>query len=111
MTNWVESKAQVRPRLSVRGARPRRTGGRASRSRQGVSLADQDRPMSNEEGWVPADEHERTRGHDDEYEDITDDEHQHTHHLDEDRHSRHIDDEREIKSDRGRDERRLVADE
>lgn len=39
--------------------------------------------MSNDEGWIPADEHERAREHDqvndDEYEDITDDERHHTH--------------------------------
>ncbi|KAI5805034.1 Eisosome component PIL1-domain-containing protein [Geopyxis carbonaria] len=83
LTNWVESKAQIRPRLSVRGTRPRRTHGRASRVRQPVNLSDQDRPM-HDQGWVPADEHERTRGSnditlnrhpdDDEYEDISDDE-------------------------------------
>ncbi|TGZ84157.1 putative cell wall integrity signaling protein Lsp1 [Ascodesmis nigricans] len=77
LTNWVESRAAVRSRLSVRGSRPRRTGGRASRARQPVNLSDQDRPM-HDEGWVPADEHERqgvtlNRG-DDEYEDVTDDE-------------------------------------
>lgn len=79
LTNWTESKAAVRSRLSVRGSRPHRTGGRASRSRRPVSLTDQDRPMSADEGWVPADEHERNRGNDDEYEDIVDDEPHKTH--------------------------------
>ena len=81
LTNWVESKAQVRPRLSQRGARPRRTGGRASRVRQPINLAGQDRPLHDDQSWVPADEHERTTNNnvalnqeEDEYEDITDDE-------------------------------------
>lgn len=76
----MESRAAVRSRLSVRGSRPRRTGGRASRTRQPVNLSDQDRPMD-DDGWVVADEHERQRitlnraADDDEYEDVTDDEH------------------------------------
>jgi hypothetical protein len=81
LTNWVESKAQVRPRLSQRGARPRRTGGRASRVRQPINLAGQDRPLHDDQSWVPADEHERTANNnvalnqeEDEYEDLTDDE-------------------------------------
>jgi hypothetical protein len=75
----------VRSRLSQRGAPPRRTGGRASRVRKPINL--EDRPLSDDDGWVPADEHERkTTTHDntamahpdDEYEDITDDERHHT---------------------------------
>ena len=79
LTNWVESRAQVRSRLSQRGSRQRRTGGRASRVRH--NLADQDRPLQDERGWVPANEHERksntvalNRDDEDDYEDITDDE-------------------------------------
>lgn len=82
LTNWVESRAQIRSRLSQRGARTRRTGGRASRVRH--NLADQDRPLQDQRGsWVPADEHERkttrntvalNHNDDDEYEDISDDE-------------------------------------
>jgi hypothetical protein len=50
-----------------------------------VNLADQDRPLHDDHGWVSADEHERkvtgrNRHDDDEYEDITDDEtHNHRH--------------------------------
>lgn len=122
LTNWVESKAQIRPRLSVRGSRPRRTHGRASRVRQPVNLSDQDRPM-HDQGWVPADEHERTRGtndvtlnrhhDDDEYEDITDDEGVGQRHTSRTRRS--LEDERtSLKNgtteDRGRENGRLVAD-
>lgn len=92
LTNWVESKAQIRARLSQRGARPRRTGGRASRVRHPVNLSDQDRPLD-DQGWVPADEH-RERKHtstlnhdDDEYEDITEDEAMHHHNARMSRHS------------------------
>ncbi|KAI5802272.1 Eisosome component PIL1-domain-containing protein [Pyronema domesticum] len=85
LTNWTESRAVIRPRLSVRGSRPRRTHGRASRTRQPISLSDQDRPLHDDHhGWVPAEEHERKSGRnhnhvalnrdDDEYEDISDDE-------------------------------------
>ncbi|PWW78517.1 hypothetical protein C7212DRAFT_278057 [Tuber magnatum] len=87
LTNWVESKAAVKSRLSVRGSRQRRTHGRGTRSGnfgEPVTLTDQDRPMRSSGVWVPADEHERHRTHgapaldraddDDQYEDITDDE-------------------------------------
>lgn len=120
LTNWVESRAMIRPRLSQRGVRPRRTGGRASRVRQPINLSDQDRPLHDDDGWVPADEHERkttgrssivlNRDDDDDYEDITDDE---RHVL---RTRRSLDDERHYKNgaadSRGRREAdNLVADE
>lgn len=88
LTNWVEAKAAVRSRLSQRGSRPRRTHGRGTRAGagEGVSLADQDRPMQRGSGeWVPADEHHHRnhRENDDDYEDIADDENGHHHrHLD-----------------------------
>ncbi|KAA8913759.1 Eisosome component PIL1-domain-containing protein, partial [Sphaerosporella brunnea] len=84
LTDWTESRSMVRPRLSKRGVRARRTGGRATRVRKPVGL--EDRPVSDEEGWVPAETHERTNGHpgialnqahhhhEDEYEDVTEDE-------------------------------------
>ncbi|KAH0610232.1 uncharacterized protein H6S33_011759 [Morchella sextelata] len=89
LTNWVEAKAAVRSRLSQRGSRPRRTHGRGTRAGagEGVSLADQDRPMQRGSGeWVPADEHHHRnhRENDDDYEDITDDENGHHRHLDSD---------------------------
>lgn len=68
----------MRSRLSVRGSRQRRTHGRGTRvgNGEGISLADQDRPMPRGSGeWVPAEEHGRHRARreeDDEYEDITD---------------------------------------
>jgi len=120
LTNWVESRAMIRPRLSQRGVRPRRTGGRASRVRQPINLSDQDRPLHDDDGWVPADEHERkmagrssiilNRDDDDDYEDITDDER----HVPRTRRS--LDDERHYKNgaadSRGRRETdNLVADE
>ena len=65
-----------------------------------MNLSDQDRPLHDDVGWVPADEHERKSGGrannislnrdgDDEYEDITDDESHARHHsrrsMDDDR--------------------------
>lgn len=96
LTNWVEAKAAVRSRLSVRGSRQRRTHGRGTRvgTGEGVNLADQDRPLQRGSGeWVPADEHHRHRAQreeDDEYEDITDGEDERTRHVGsgETRHSR-----------------------
>lgn len=87
LTNWVEAKAAVRSRLSQRGSRPHRTHGRVTRAGagEGVSLADQDRPMQRGSSeWVPADEHHHRnhRENDDDYEDITDDENGHHRHLD-----------------------------
>lgn len=88
LTNWVEAKAAVRSRLSIRGSRQRRTHGRGTRvgNGEGISLADQDRPLLRGSGeWVPADEHGRHRARreeDDEYEDITDGEEERIRHLD-----------------------------
>ncbi|KAL7266977.1 lipid-binding protein [Rhizina undulata] len=78
LTNWVEATSAIKPRLSVRTSRARRTNGRVRNER--VSLTHQDRPLHDND-WVPADEHERAGRHvvlnradNDEYEDITDDE-------------------------------------
>jgi len=79
LINWVPQRAAVKSRLSQRSRS--RSARRAARIRgEGVSLAHQDRPLTNGSGtgWVPADEHNRTRnGHqlddDDQYEDVNDD--------------------------------------
>ncbi|RHZ62127.1 Eisosome component PIL1/LSP1 family protein [Aspergillus thermomutatus] len=59
LTNWVQSKAAVKPSLSTRSrSLSQRARESASKNREGVDLSEQDQPMKNDrDSWVPAGQH------------------------------------------------------
>jgi Eisosome component PIL1 len=68
LTNWVTSRAAVRSNLSTRSrtlSRRRREDLSKTR-REGIDLAEQDRPMKGDrDSWVPADQHADYHGEED----------------------------------------------
>ncbi|EAW06478.1 Eisosome component PIL1/LSP1 family protein [Aspergillus clavatus NRRL 1] len=71
LTNWVQSKAAVKPSLSTRSrSLSQRARETAAKSREGVDLSEQDQPMNRDrDSWVPAGQHPNYQ-HDEDGEEI-----------------------------------------